>query len=229
MKRFWTDVKVTQASDGYGIALDARPVKTPARNDLLLPTTALAEAVAQEWRDQEGDIVPASMPFTGLANAAIDIVRVDPTSFAAQLSTYAESELLCYRAPEADLAAEQVRVWNPLLDWAEGQYHVVFTLTHGIMPVEQPADTLAKLAAATATLPAFSLAGLSPLVTIGGSLVAALAVEANAMLPDTAWDAVTLDEMWQEQRWGVDDDAVAVRLRRKSEWDSAARFLNLLD
>ena len=228
MKRFWTDVGVTQCDDGFGITLDARPVKTPARNDLLLPTAALADAVAQEWRDQDGEIIPASMPFTGLANAAIDIVRADPTSFAAQLSAYAESEFLCYRAPEAELAAEQVRVWNPILDWAEGRYHILFTLTEGIMPVEQQGETLSKLAEATAALPPFALAGLSPLVTIGGSLVTALAIEAQALSPEAGWDAVTLDEVWQEQRWGVDEDAVAVRTRRKTEWDGAARFLSLL-
>jgi hypothetical protein len=136
MKRFYTSVSVT--ADG-GIALDNRIVKTPAKVPLLLPNAALAEAVADEWRAQEDVVNPHLMPFTGLANAAIDRVAPDMPAFALGLAAYAESELLCYRAAEPPaLVARQDAVWNPVLDWARGRFDISFTLVTGIMHQAQP-------------------------------------------------------------------------------------------
>jgi chaperone required for assembly of F1-ATPase len=225
VKRFWTDVTV---ADG-AIALDGRPLRTPRRQPLALPTPALAEAVAAEWRAVEETVDPRRLPLTGLANAAIDIVTPDPAGFAAGLARYGESDLLAYRADSpVELVARQAAAWDPLLDWLRGRYDVHVEVTAGVMHRAQPAATVARLGEAVAAHDPFVLAGLSPIVTIGGSLVAALALVDGAGGPDALWDAVTLDEQWQEERWGVDALATQARDARRAEWDAAARFLTLL-
>jgi chaperone required for assembly of F1-ATPase len=226
MKRFWTDV--TLDADGV-VSLDGKPVRTPGRLPLALPTAALAEAVAEEWRAVEGEIDPRAMPLTGLANAAIDRIAPDPATFAAGLAAYAESDLLCYRAEEPeDLVARQRAAWDPLLDWARGRYDVHVETATGIIHRAQPAATLAQLSEAVAARDAFALAGLSPIVTVGGSLIAALALAEGAATPAQVWDAVTLDEEYQAERWGRDplaEDALAARRR---DFDAGVRFLGLL-
>jgi chaperone required for assembly of F1-ATPase len=227
MKRFYKTVSVTPAR---GILLDARPVRTPAKALLVLPNDRLAEAVAEEWRAQGTDVVPHSMPCTGLANAVIDRVAPDPATFAAGLSHYAESELLCYRAGDPPpLVARQDAIWNPLLAWARARYDVGFTIVTGIMHQPQSPETLLRLGAAVAARSPWELAALSPIVTIAGSLVVALAVVEREVAPDAAFDAAHLDELWQEEQWGADDFALEARAAHRRDFLNACRFLDLLD
>ena len=229
MKRFWTDVSVGQETGGWSIALDGRPVRTPARASLVVPNKALAEAIAGEWRDVEGEIDPRAMPLTGLANAAIDRVAPDKDTFATGLARYAEADLVCYRADNPDgLVERQAESWDELLGWARRRFDVDFVTTSGVAHVEQPPATVQRLAHAVASLDAFRLAGLSPLVTIGGSLIAALAVLEKAITPDEAWQAVSLDERWQLEQWGSDAEAEAALDNRRRDFMAAARFLELV-
>ena len=230
MKRFWTDVAVEQGEGGFAIALDGRRVRTPARAELVVPTEALAEAIAEEWRACGETVDPRAMKLTGLANAAIDHVSTDPESFAAGVAKYGETDLTCYRAEGPDaLMRRQAESWDVLLDWARRRYDVDFACARGVIHVPQPKDTIAKLAHAVAILDPFRLAALSPLVTIGGSLVAALAVLEEAIPAESAWEAVSLDEQWQSEQWGVDADAQAALDNRRADFLAAARFLTLLD
>lgn len=225
MKRFWKDVTVDATR---GVRLDGKPVRTPGRLPLVLPNIALAEAVADEWRSVEGDIDPRAMPLTGLANAAIERVTADPALFAANLAAYAESDLLCYRADAPpDLVVRQNVLWNPPLDWAEGRYGVQFALVAGVMHRPQPDATIERLAVAVSARDAFELAGLSPVVTITGSLVLGLALIEHAMDAEAVWAAANVDEDWQAEQWGEDALAVQARAVRRVEFDAAARFLHL--
>lgn len=225
MKRFWTDVTV---ADG-GVLLDGRPVRTPARAMLVLPTSALADAVAGEWRAVGEMLDPRAMPLTGLANAAIDRVVPDRAAFAADVAKYGETDLLCYRAESPpELIARQATVWDAMLDWARHRYDIAFVVTAGIVHAPQPPETVARLAAAVAGRDAFALAALSPLVTIGGSLVAALMLAEGATDADTAFDATHLDELWQAELWGEDALATEAREARRADFTAAARFLALL-
>lgn len=228
MKRFYDAVSVIAGDGGYGPALDGRPVRTPKRAMLAVPSMALAQAIADEWVEQEQDILPQTMRLTGIANAAIDLVRPDPSGFAQPLAAYAETDLLCYRGTDSDLVARQAAEWNPLLDWAEQRFGIEFILTSGIMHRPQPPATVAALAGELLAKDAFRLAALAPLITIGGSLVAALALVEGAMAADALWQAVTLDERWQEERWGADAEAAAARALKQQEWMAAARFVALL-
>ncbi len=229
MKRFWKEVAVVPEGTGWGIALDGRPVRTPQRAPLAVANPALAEAIATEWRDVGETIDPAAMPMTGLTNAAIDLAAPDVATFAASVAAYAQSDLLCYRdARDAALHAEQAAAWNPLLAWAEGRYGIEFALTQGVLPIDQPETTIAALHGAVRALDHWRITALTPLVTIGGSLVAGLALIEKAFDADALWQAVSLDELYQERRWGADSEAQKARAVKQRDWDNAARFLGLL-
>ncbi|TVV70131.1 ATP12 family chaperone protein [Sphingomonas solaris] len=228
MKRFYTDVTLADDVGGHAVRLDGRPVRTPARALLAIPSRPLAEAIAGEWRAQGEKVDPASMPLTGLANAAIDRVAPDTVAFSAPLAAYGETDLLCYRADgPAELVARQAEVWDPILDWARHRYDIAFTLVAGIMHRPQPAATIARLAEALATRDAWALAPLSPLITISGSLVIPLAVIEGAITPEAGFDAAHLDEIWQAEQWGEDSLATEARVARRRDFLLAARFVAL--
>ena len=226
MKRFWNQVAI----DGDRVVrLDDRPVRTPGRVPLALPTAALAEAVAGEWRAVGEMIDPRAMPLTGLANAAIDRVAPDRAGFARGLAAYADSDLFYYRAEQPpQLAQRQAAAWDPLLDWARKRYDVHFEPVAGIVHHPQPAATVQRLADAVAARDAFALAPLSPLVTITGTLVGTLALAEAAIDADTLWNAAHVDEDWQAEHWGEDSLATQARAHRRGEYDAAVRFLSLL-
>jgi chaperone required for assembly of F1-ATPase len=230
VKRFWKEVALADEGIGWSIELDGRPVKTPARALLVAPVKELADAIANEWRAIEGKVDPRAMPFTGLANAAIDRVAPDKEAFAAKLARYAEADLACYRADAPPkLLERQNYSWDPLLGWARRRYDVDFNTTLGLLHVAQPPATVERLSHAVAALDAFQLAGFSPLVTIGGSLVTALAVLEHAIAPDEGWNAVSLDERWQLEHWGADAEAETMLHNRRCDFLAAAHFLELLD
>jgi chaperone required for assembly of F1-ATPase len=220
---------MAEAGADRSVLLDGRPVKTPGRAPLVPPTEALAEAIADEWNAQGDTIDPRAMPLTGLANAAIDRIAPDPAAFADGLAAYGESDLLCYRAegPET-LAARQSERWDPILGWAQQRYDVVFELAMGVIHMPQPPETVARLREAVGARGPFQLAGLSPLVTVSGSLIVALALAEGAISLDTAWAAATLDEQWQAEQWGEDAEAAAALAARLRDFAAAARFLALL-
>ncbi len=229
MKRFYKQAAAAPAAGGYQILLDDRQVRTPARAALEVPTLGLAEAIAGEWNAQGEKIDPRAMPLTGLANAAIDRVAPDPESFARSLAQFGESDLLCYRAESPDkLVARQAELWDPLLAWAQQRYDVNFETVAGIIHRAQPAHTVAQLALAVASRTPYELAAMSPLVTIAGSLVIALALVEEAVDLDTAWNAASLDEQWQIEQWGEDPEAAARLANRRAEFEAAYRFLKLL-
>lgn len=228
MKRFYTSATTTPVDNGHAILLDGRGIKTPKRAPLVVPTLALADALAAEWQAQGEEILPQTMPLTGMANAAIDLIAPDLVAFAMPLAAYGESDLLCYRSQDKELAALETAEWNPILAWAEARYGVEFVLATGIVHVAQSDETLAALRGALLAFDPFRLAALAPLITIGGSLVVALALTERAFDGDALWAAVNCDELWQEQRWGVDADAVATRALKQREWNAAVRFLRLL-
>jgi chaperone required for assembly of F1-ATPase len=229
VRRFYKEASLRPSGSGHEILLDGRPVKTPVKNPLLVPSLALGQAIVEEWNGQGEKIDPRSMPLTGLANAAIDRVEPDREAFAASLAAYGETDLLCYRAEgPASLVARQSEQWDALLAWARHRFDIDFELVCGIIHRPQPARTLEQLAKAVAARDAFELAALSPLVTISGSLVIALALAEGAIDLDTAWAAASLDEIWQAEQWGEDAEAAIVLENRRRDFAAAYRFLQLL-
>lgn len=229
MKRFWSSVEVTQDEGGWGISLDGRRVRTPARAALTVPTDALAKAIAEEWSAAADEIDPRAMPLTGLANAAIDRVAPDKNAFALGLARYAEADLACYRSEwPPELVERQAKSWDLLLAWGRRRFDADFATTSSLMHVPQPPASIERLAHAVAALEPFQLAGLSPLITVGGSLLAALATFEGAISAEAAWQAVSVDDRWQLEQWGSDADAKLALETRRRDFFAAAKFLELL-
>lgn len=230
MKRFWKAAAAVTAQDGWTIELDGKPIRTPAGSPLIVPTAKLADSIAAEWNGAGETVDPSTMPLTGLANAAIDRVATNKEEFADGLARYGESDLLCYRADgPRELKTRQETAWDEVLAWGRRRFDVDFSTTCGIVHVAQSDATVGRLANAVASLDAFRLAGLSPLVTIGGSLLVGLAVLEEQLSPERAWDAVTIDEQWQRGRWGPDAEAEAALELRRRDFIAAARFLELVE
>ena len=230
MKRFWKQAEPAPADRGWAVGLDGRPVRTPARAELSLPTEALAAAIAEEWNAVGEELDPRDLRLTGLANAAIDRIASDRGGFAADLGNYAQGDLTCYRADSPrELVERQEAAWDPVLAWARRRFDVDFVTTSGLMHVQQPEATVERLAHALAVLDPFWLAGLSPLITIGGSLLTALAILEGTMSVEGAWATVTVDDRWQLEQWGSDSEAEAALENRRRDFFAAARFLELLN
>lgn len=229
-KRFWKDVSVRPEASGYGIYLDDRQLKTPLKSSLLAPTRAVADGIAAEWDAVDGKIDPKLMHLTRCANATLDKVVREHSAVAAMLSEYGATDLLCYRstAPEK-LIARQAAAWDPMLAWIFADYCVKLTVVSGIMHEPQPADGQAKLQALTHAHDPWRLTALHDLVTISGSLILALAVAKRYMTAAEIWPLSRIDETWQEEQWGVDDDAAAQVELKRLDFMKAAKLLDYLD
>jgi chaperone required for assembly of F1-ATPase len=229
MKRVYKEVAARKAESGWGIALDGRPLRTPAKNELTVPSESLAAAIAAEWDAQDPDIVPHTMPLTRLAATAIDRTVLKRAEIVAEIANYAATDLVCYRAehPPA-LAMRQEAAWQPLIDWAAGRYDAGLTVTAGIVPQPQSPTSLKAFAAAVGAQDDFRLTALQAATAACGSLVIALALLEGRLDAEAAFAASQLEETFQIEAWGEDAEAAARRAALAADIAAAARFLELL-
>lgn len=228
-KRFYKAVSVAGDGEGWRILLDGRAVKTPMRATLALPVEPLTQAIAREWEAQGAKIAPKTMPLTKLANTALDAVRGRETEVAANILSFAGRDLVCYRAEAPDeLVARQSASWEPVLQWLEATFGARLTVTAGIMPVDQPPESLAALQNALTQFDAFSISALHVMTTLTGSAALALALAHGRLSVDECWTAAHVDEDFQIAKWGLDAEASARREARRAEMDAAAEFLQLI-
>lgn len=227
-KRFWKQAAVQATDGGFDIRLDGRPVKTPAKAPLVVPTRSLARAIAAEWDAQEGKVRPETMPCTRAANSAIDKVAPLRAEVIAELAGYGGSDLLCYRAtgPQG-LIERQSAAWDPLLDWAATTLAAPLNVTQGVMHVAQPQPSLDRLTARVAAFGAFELAAVHDLVAISGSLVLALAVTEGRLSSEAAFDTSRIDNRWQAEEWGEDEEEAEAEAHRRAAFLQAGRFFGL--
>lgn len=207
-KRFWKETGVVEVEGGYTVELDGRRVKTPAKAPLTLPTRAMAEAIAAEWQAQEKEIDPNTMPVTRSANAAIDKVAIQHGEVADMLAEYGGSDLLCYRAAQpVELVARQAERWDPMLDWAGEKLGAKLQPVSGVMHMAQDQAALDRLKTQVNALSNFEMAAFHDLVSLSGSLVLGFAAVHQARPIEDLWTLSRLDEDWQEEQWGVDEEA----------------------
>lgn len=227
-RRFYAEVSLHETPEGVAIALDDRPVRTPARRTLALPTAAIAERCAAEWRAQVETIDPATMPLTRLANAIIDAVVETPDEVASEIARYLGSDLLVYRAEgPARLVDKQSRAWDPVLAWARDSHGARFVLVEGVVFATQPERAVEAM---RRLIPpgAWRLGALHVVTALTGSALLALALSEGVVTADDAWVAAHVDEDWNMELWGHDEQALARRAHRRSEFDAAAAVLALV-
>jgi chaperone required for assembly of F1-ATPase len=228
--RFYTAVAVEAATPvDLRILLDGRPIRTPAKAQFAVPTQALAEAVAEEWRAQVAVIDPVSMPLTALCNTAIDGIRGREAQIRAEIAGYGASDLVCYRAETPDeLVRRQAQAWDGVLAWARDTLGVRLATSSGVMPVRQPDEAVTAVARALEAYDAFGLCALHLMTALMGSALLALAHVHDRLTVAEAWAAAHVDEDWQIAKWGEDAEAAARRARRWGEMEAASRLLSLL-
>lgn len=227
-KRFWSEAAVHRSEAGFAVHLDARPIRTPAGRPLLLPTAAMAEAVAEEWQAQQEVVEPRTMPMTRAANSALDKVAAQRQATIDLLSEYGGTDLLCYRAEGPDeLMTREAAAWDPLLDWMGATFGARLTVTSGIMPVDQPQEALSRLGAPMEEMNDLVLTGFHDLVTLSGSLVIALAVHEGRLAAAEGWRASRVDEDWQAEIWGIDEDAAEEAEIKRQAFLDADRVIGL--
>lgn len=226
-KRFYRAADVGETEGGFRILLDGKPVRTPARNFLVLPGRGLAEAVAAEWQAQGKEINPDAMPLTRLANTALDGVASDMQAVAEDVLRYAATDLVCYRAGQpAGLVARQAEAWDPVIEWAARDLGARFVLAEGVMHVSQPREAIAAFGVHVRTHDdPLALAALHVATTLGGSALIAMAVARTRLSAEEAWAAAHVDEYWNEELWGEDHEATKRRLARQRDFDAAAFVL----
>ncbi len=227
-KRFWTLAQAIPVGEGFSVVLDGRGVKTPAKADLIVPTLALAEAIAAEWQAQQGKINPATMPFTRSANAAIDKVRPQFTEVAAMIAAYGDTDLLCYRAESPErLVARQSEGWDPLLDWAAEDLGARLTPIRGVIHRPQDPGYLRILTDHVSAQSPFELTAFHDLVALSGSLIIGFAAIRGHLPLATLWDRSRIDEHWQAELWGADEDAAEMEALKRDAFLHAGRFHSL--
>lgn len=227
-RRFWTDVTVKPCHQGWQVLLDDRALKTPAKQELILPTEGFATAVADEWAGIDAEVDPLNLPHTRMANVAVDRLADDPGPVVEMLAEYGATDLLCYRAtgPVA-LSEHQSAAWDPVLTWAQQTFGARLAVTSGVMHVAQDRDDLDKLRAPISDMTAFQLAGFHDLVKISGSLVLGLAAAHCFLSADEAFALSRIDEHWQEEQWGRDEDAHAAEVLKAAEFAHAHRVFHI--
>lgn len=234
MKRFWDQATVVAEDDGsYSVRLDGRPVRLPGGAPLRVATPAMADAVAAEWNAMGGGAKGGAMrmeevPMTRLLGTAQERIAPDPAPMVEGLSKYGETDLLCYRAEESKLAAQQAEAWQPVLDWLALQHDVPLRVTSGVMPVTQTPEALGALRRAVAARSPDELAALGTLVPALGSIALALAVCGGRLEAEEAHRLSILDELFQERLWGLDAERAQRRAIVAQDVAVAARFLALL-
>lgn len=227
-KRFWKDAFVTEVEGGFGVNLDTRSLQTPAKSTLVLPSRELAQAVADEWNLQEGEIHPQTMPMTRSANAAIDKVGPQHAEIAELIAAYGDTDLVCYRADQpASLVARQREAWDPVLDWLDESLGVRLNVVTGVMHVPQDAKNLERLAAIVRSMDAFTLTAFHDLVSLSGSLAIGLAALDGWRPVEKLWQLSRVDELWQQELWGQDEEATASAEFKRREFMHAMVFLEL--
>jgi chaperone required for assembly of F1-ATPase len=229
ISKFYKQVSISEQDRAFVVLLDGKPVKTPGRAVVALPSRQLADAVAQEWREQGEKIDPTAMPLTGLANTAIDHLPAQRDAVVSHIVRFGRSDLLCYRAnTPAELVARQSDAWDPLLAWAAETHGASLAVGMGVAFIEQPEAVVLALENEVRSRNDFALAALNLAVSLTGSLVLALALAEGHLGADEAFAAATVDEVFQAEKWGRDAEADARRARVAAELGGAERFLRFL-
>lgn len=229
MKTFWKAVSVVEEDGGFSVRLDDKPLKTPAKAAFTVPSQGLAQAIADEWSALDDKIDPTRLPFTKLCNAAIDNMSEKAGGVVDALTEYGETDLLCYRADSPEgLVERQSAAWEPLLDWVRDRHGIFLVQTTGILPIPQPDASISAFRSWLGEMDNFELMSCHDLVMLSGSIVIARAVVEAHISPEDGWNTSIIDDIWQAEKWGEDEEALALRAVKSRDFATAARMMTLL-
>ena len=224
-KRFWKNAQVKSVSDGFVIELDGQVIRTPSKALLKVSSQKIAKQIAFEWMAQKEVVDPATMPNTRMANSVIDKIMVNREAVIEMLAEYAGSDLLCYRATTPQgLINQQNKIWNPILDWSKNSLLAPMLTTSGVIHIEQNIKSIGIYQDKLEAMNPYQLAGMHDLITISGSFVISMALISNQLNVSEAWYAATVDERWQENQWGIDDEAAEALEKRRLDFEFAYKF-----
>jgi chaperone required for assembly of F1-ATPase len=224
-KRFWKEAAVVKTDDGFKVTLDGHAVRTPSKSELIIQYRNIAEQIASEWMAQENEVDPTTMPATRMVNSVIDKVSVNADAIVEMLAEYAGTDLLCYRTTSPqELIDAQARMWDPLLQWSANAMNAPLNVTSGVMFTKQSDASVDVFRRQLMVLNHYQLAGVHDLISISGSAVISMALIANHISLDDAWLAATVDEVWQEERWGSDDEAQESLNKKRADFEFAYKF-----
>jgi chaperone required for assembly of F1-ATPase len=228
-KRFYANAGVGETDGGFTVTLDGKPIKTPSGRTVIVPVRSLAEMIAAEWNAQGEFIEPLTMPATRFANSVVQGVADNVDAVADDVAKYFSSDLLSYRAghPE-ELVALEATHWDPVLFWAKDALGAHFILAEGVMHVRQPDSAVA---AARGALPGdpWAIAALHLITTLTGSALLALALFRGVIDPEQAWAAAHVDEDWNAEKWGVDEEVASRRAAKSVDFNAVVAVLKALD
>lgn len=229
MKRFYKKAGIIKAKGGYGVTLDGKAVKTPAKKSLAVPSKTLAEAMAGEWQAQKEVIDVPAMPLNRLANTAIDRTAPRFDEVAREALNFALHDLLCYRAGESsDLVKAEEKAWDPYLKWLKKAHGIELHVTSGIASVPQPPQSIKTFKDIIDGLNAFTLTGLHNATTLTGSLVLGLALLEGHKSARAIWKAAHVDEDFQVAKWGEDFAAAKIRADKRALFLAVEKYLTFL-
>jgi chaperone required for assembly of F1-ATPase len=231
VKRFYKEVQVIEGPEGFGVALDGKVIKTPGRVPITVPFRALADAVAVEWRAQEVEVRPHTMPMMQLAATVIDHFPANRPAIEATILRFAETDTVCYRAEPGqptELIRLQKALWDPLLDWMADRYGARLRITDGVLPITQPREAIEKLTDLVASMDDWHLGAFQSAAASSGSFVIGLALVEGRIDADGAFAAAELDAGFEIDRWGEDAAAAARRAVVAFDLNAARRFQDLI-
>lgn len=227
-RKFWKEASVAEQDGTYAVLLDGRGLKTPAKTPVVAPTEAIAKAIAAEWDAQVEEIDPLTMPVTRWANAALDKVALQHAEVADMLADYGGTDLLCYRADNPqELVARQAELWDPILDWAADQLDARLIPVQGVMFQSQDAAALERLRSRVHAFSNFELSAFHDLVALSGSLILGFAAVQELRPIEELWNLSRVDELWQEEQWGRDEEAFELAETKKQAFIQAQLNFNL--
>ena len=227
-KRFYTSAGIAEAEGGFAVTLDGKPIRTPSGRHVVAPNRAIADAIAAEWNAQVETISALTMPLTRFANSVGEGVIDRADAVADDVANYLGTDLLFYRAgnPEA-LVAREAAHWDPILFWAANELGAHFILAEGILHVAQP-DSAIKAARGVFPDDPWSVAALHVVTTLTGSALLALALLHGVRNADEVWAAAHVDEDWNIEKWGIDEEVAARRATRLVDFTAAVTILKAL-
>ena len=230
MKKFWEKVSIKKiSSDSFCVMLDKRILKTPLKRDLILPNLNLAEEIVKEWDQDSKKINTESMIFYGLISTSLDKIIDNKNLYINDILDYVDTDLICYRAESPkELVELQKNKWDPIILFIEKYIGIKVQVFQGIFPKKQHTTVHTKLTNLINQFSIFEISVLHRITNITGSIFLSLCVLKKDISKKEVFELSVLDELWQSENWGFDEEISQKRKEISIELNRSIFFLECL-